>query len=43
MDKDNFGIMGIEDTAIIFCGNQQLQKIIMEYELWKKKTSKLWI
>ncbi len=43
MDKDNLGIMGIEDIVTFFYGNHQLQKKIMEYELWNKKTSKLWI
>ncbi len=43
MGKDNLGIMGIEDIVIFFYGNRQLQKKIMEHELWNKKTSKLWI
>ncbi len=43
MGITNFSIMGIEDFVNIFYGNHQLQKKIMEIELWNKKTSKLWI
>ncbi len=43
MGITNFGIMGIEDLVNIFYENHQLQKQVMEFESWKKKTSKLWI
>ncbi len=43
MGITNFSIMGIEDFVNNFYGNHQLQKKVMEFELWNKKTSKLWI
>ncbi len=43
MGINNFIIMGIEDFVISNYGNQQLRNIFMEFELWDKNTSKLWV
>ncbi len=43
MGINNFVIMGIEDFMISNYGNHQLYNIFMEFELWDKNTSKLWV
>ncbi len=43
MGINNFVIMGIEDFIISNYGNHQLHNIFMEFELWDKNTSKLWV